>query len=81
MHTIYPLLIIAYIIFGVYCAWIARANFDSDTVSKMNRVGKLIYRHGYAFMVALIIIGMLSIIRLGLWLIYSIAKDANLGGY
>ncbi len=77
MYTIYPLLIITYMIFGVYCAWIARANLDSDAVGKMNQIGKLIYRHGYAFMVALIVIGMLSITRLGLWLIFSIAKDAS----
>ncbi len=65
---IYPLLTVAYIIFGVYCAWIA-IHTDGEG---LNKVGKLVYQHGYAFMVALIIIGMLSITRLGLWLILEL---------
>lgn len=74
---IYPLLIVAYMIFGVYCAWIAMHTENEG----LNKVGKLVYHHGYVFMVALIIIGMLSITRLGLWLIYRLAKDASLGIY
>ncbi len=64
---------VAYIIFGVYCAWIA-IHTESE---ELNKVGKLIYHHGYAFMIALIAIGMLSIIRVGLWLILELAQDAG----
>ncbi len=75
---IYPLLIVAYMIFGVYCTWIA---IHTESIDGLNKVGKLIYWHGYTFMVALIIIGMLSITRLGLWLIFKLAQDAGTGMY